>query len=178
MGKLAHLMPKEEQPVSIKQDLAFVSSLSKMLQNVAEFSEIAPEMREGLASQVAEAKRIQSGLTASQSALEGAIKAAVKSMAADLEKVSKRVDKGLTSEDFGKMQARLIDALSQVQIPDYSEQLARLEAKKVDLKSIEAKLDQLLAMEEMDEEEPPKQWRFEIERNANGTIKSVDAVEV
>jgi hypothetical protein len=65
----------------------------------------------------------------------------------------------------------LVKALSNVRIPDYSEQLAKLEGAKVDMGPLLEKLDNLVV--ELPEES--RAWTFDIKRNRDGLIESVTA---
>lgn len=163
MGKLQHLMPEPGSPLGGFIDFA-IADLAKQVAGIiqpeinAKHSEIE-SMRVQLARLTPELKQ----------ALGQYLASVVAQLQQDVRSNTAEV-RGM-SGDLGELQGRLVAALSQVKIPDYSAQLARLESKAVDLGPVLERLDAMA----QEEEEEPKKWVFNIERDERGLISNVTA---
>ena len=88
--------------------------------------------------------------------------------------------RSITQKDMLDLQKKLVGALSNVRIPDYSVALARLETKQPDLSGIMERLDALRERAEQEPEaeehdEPPRQWTFRVQRDGSGLIQTITA---
>lgn len=170
MGKLSHLRKKE--PIAIED---FWGALTQDFSSKTSAS-IDPQFRAlvahlgTLSRQISAAAEDGKG-AASESA--AALQASVRDLAAALKRVEKKLGSVADSQSGRtQLQADIVRALSNVRIPDYSEQLARLEGKTVDLAPVLKKIE---AIEFPEPEERPLKWRFEIKRNSRGFIEEVIA---
>lgn len=106
-------------------------------------------------------------------AVEYAVQETVQRLLPQIEGISKGLQSKLSYNDLRTFREELVTALSRVKIPDYTEQLKRLESRQVDLGPVLTKLDQL----KEEEEEEPSTWVFDIKRDNQGRIVSVVANE-
>lgn len=107
------------------------------------------------------------------SAVEYAVQETVQRLLPQIEGVTKGLSEKLTQGDLRAFREDLVKALGKVTIPDYTEQLRRLERRQVDLAPVLMKLDEL----KVEPEEEPSSWVFDIKRDNQGRIISVTANE-
>lgn len=161
MGNLAG-MSKPQNPVD-----GFIGSIAQII-SYEVTRQLEKSLQAANQSQVATQMTVANMLPAIQRALGEAVNALVPK----LDQMMNELRSGaITQQDLVRLQNSLVKALSNVKIPDYSEALARIEAKETDLTAVIAKL------EAMESEEEPDVWHFKVERNANGFITGVTARE-
>lgn len=109
---------------------------------------------------------VNEAVRAARKALEQAVAAESASMQESVKKAAKAIT-AASSADVTGMRDALVDALGSVAIPDHSEQLARIEAA------------QSMVMQAIGDmpvpKDPPSKWHFDVNRNRNGFIQTVDA---
>lgn len=176
MGRLQHLLPKDEQQPPIYQ-FDFGGQIGALVADVVAkeavarltpvLMEMVVQLDDANAAGVAGDERTQEAVRAAQAALEKASGEVEKAILKELEAIKgglRRAVKDLrevSREGDEALREGLIAALGRVRIPDYSESLARIEA--------------LLSEEDEDEDDDPKEWDFDIQRDRNGFIRSVTA---
>lgn len=171
MPKLAHL--RKQEPVKIEGILEGISRT------------VAGMVRESFADDVARNSQGLGALQERLDALSPAFDEQLNKLASyivyevgrkvepQLKELTKELkSRAITQADMVKLQGDLVKALSNVRIPDYSEQLRRLDVKP-DLGPLLEKLDNLEV--ELPVDDRPLQWTFDIKRDRNGLLESVTA---
>jgi hypothetical protein len=173
MGRLTHLLYDEPQPnvtqldfservssqVALELAQEAVNRLAPYLQNLLEQTQISgtviKDSADGTNTAIKDARK----------ALEQAIAAESMKMQDSIKKAAKAIT-AASSADAEAMRDGVVTALSAVQIPDYSDQLGRIEAvQKMAVKAIS----------EIPQPEGSRDYKFTVNRNRNGFIQSVDA---
>lgn len=171
MGKLSHIRGQMDAP----KPVAIEGMLEAIAQNVAKTvaESISDDFtRQGHGMNVIQDRvdALQPAVTASLSPViveaVQSIKPALRSLQADLRK------RAITQKDMVKLQADLVRALSNVQIPDYSDQIESLRKPDVDLSPV---LKAVKEIEFPEAEDRPLKWRFDVKRDPNGFITEVIA---
>ena len=115
----------------------------------------------------------QAAIDAITPAITEAVNGQVDGLRAALRNVAKELAKKPNSHaDIMKLQGRIVEAMGRVKIPNYADQLQRIEAKTTDLNPLMDKID---AIEYPEQIERPLKWRFDVVRNSNGLISEVIA---
>jgi hypothetical protein len=173
MGRLNHLLHDEPQPNVTQLDFSEGVSAKIALELAQEaVNRLAPYLQNLLEQTQISGSVIEAGAEATNSAVKDARKALEQAVAAESTKMQdsiKRAAKAITaasSADAEAMRDGVVTALSAIQIPDYSDQLGRIEAvQKMAVKAIS----------EIPQSEGSKDYKFTVNRNRNGFIQSVDA---
>jgi len=165
MGKLSHIKDRMNPP-----------PMDGLLQPIVEH--IAGSVKAQLS---ADMSRGGEGLHAVKSTL-GKIEPAIRQLVQELaghvvdRLVEQHESLNKQHESLTANQRAIMRALAETPpYPDYSEQLARLEARGVDLTPLSKQIKALMAKVSEKPEERPLQWVFDIKRNKKGLIESVTA---
>lgn len=171
MGKLSHITQQMAKP----QPVAIEGMLEAIAQNVAKTvaDAMSADMTRSMQGLNAVQGRVDQVAPAIEAALTPTLTQAFKGLESRLVRLGKELEKrAITQQDMVKLQADLVRALSNVQIPDYSEQIESLRQPPVDLAPVLKKLD---SIEIPETEERPLSWTFDIKRNQSGLITKVVA---
>lgn len=170
MGRISHLIQKDDRPPSYQIEGVIASIADAMAQGAAD--RVSPQ----IASLLSKVEESGSTANTARDRLAGEIKKAISSEISALKPEIRKVAEALSTSnrDMVDLQGRLVDALSNVVIPDYTDQLRRLEAAQPDLSPI-IKAINSIEIPEYEAEERADEWVFDIQRNQNGLIKSVTA---
>jgi hypothetical protein len=157
------------------QPVAIEGMLEAIAQNVART--VADSMSEDMTRATQGLNVVQGQVNQVAPAIEAAVVPAVteaiKGLQPSIEKLRKELSKrAITQKDMLGLQSDLVRALSGIQIPDYSDQIASLKQTPVDLSPILKKID---TIEFPESEERPQKWRFDVKRDRNGMIQEVVA---
>jgi hypothetical protein len=175
MGRLSHLMQDDSAPV---YKLDFGENVSVAVAEIMG-QEAARRLAPIIADLISEVDRLDGTVKngtksndqaakAVSDAIMGASKKVEREMARQMEEIRKgirRVSKESrdgAKSDMDGFKKTLIEAMSRVQIPDYTDQLAEMRGA-------------ILAALESDDDDDPREWEFTVNRNRNGYIQSVSA---
>jgi hypothetical protein len=171
MGMISHLIPPDEDKPSYKLEGVIESISQLMAQSVADSA--TPEFKRLLQAVNDNGGRSDNSITKATNALKQAIQSEIRSLKPEIKKLAEVLQS--TNKDMLGLQGNLVDALSKVKIPDYSDQLERLERSQPDLSPV---IKAVKGIEIPEPDERPLVWEFDIERHRNGLIKSVTAKAV
>ena len=173
MGKLSHIMAKMEPPENTADGI--VKQIGDILA-----ASVTKRLSEDMSRGGESLHAIKSKVGALEPCIRECVSAAVKEIANAVYDYRSEVkgDLDKTQKSLTANQQAIMQSLAGMKFPDHSDQMTRIERKNVDLSPLERKLEAILLkmhMDEDDEEERPRKWRFDIERNKNGLITDVIA---
>lgn len=178
MGRISHLIPPDRENPTDSQletvinsiaSLGVINSIATLMANsVADSAK--PEFERLLAAVGENAEQGGQSVDDAVAVLQQAIKAEIDGIKPEIKKIADALSS--SNRDMVGLQGRLVEALSNVKIPDYTNQLDRLEKSQPDLSPVMKAID---GIEFPEPEERPTEWVFDIERHNNGLIKSVTA---
>lgn len=168
MGRISHLIPEEAAP----QAFSLEGVINQVIEELAQraYGNVAPDIKKVVQAVNENGARGDNSVNKATAALRKAIQDEVKSLKPEIQKVLEALQS--SNKEMVGLQGRLVNALSNVRIPDYTDQLKRLEQSQPDLSPV---LKAIQSIEIPENEERPREWEFEIERHRNGLIKSVKA---
>jgi len=175
MGRLTHLIQGEPSPVyqldfgdKVTTTVAEVVSAEAVrrlgpviAELVAQVNAVGDSVESGAKSYEEASKDAQKAVEAAGSTLEA-------SMTKQVEEIRKGIRRSITEardaskSDMVGFRDTLVRALSNISIPDYTDQLAEMRGA-------------ILAALESDDDDDPREWEFTVNRNRNGYIQSVNA---